>query len=323
MHGVPRSRRKAAFYLAVVAVLTSGGAFAWWSTSRFVVPEGFALANGRLESTEIHVATKLPGRIAELLAREGDEVNEGQTLARMDTATLDAQLARAEAVVVEARARRDASEAGVAQRMSECTLAHQELGRTEKLFERDVASARALDIERSRADTAHSVCSAAEAQVASAKAGVEAALADVARIQAELSDTVLVAPRSGRIQHRLVEPGEVLAAGGRVFTLLDRSDMYMTVFLPAQEAGRVRIGAEARVVLDALPESPLPARVTYVAEEAQFTPKQVETSSERQKLSFRVKAQLVDSSADVLKPGSPGIVWVRLEERADWPASLR
>ena len=306
-----------------MAALAVGGAFAWWSAHRSVVPEGFALANGRLESAEVHVATKLPGRITELLVREGDEVRAGQILARMDAATLNAQLARAEAGVVEARARRAAAEAGVGQRMSECTLAHQELGRTEKLFERDVASARSLDIERSRAETAHAVCSAAEAQVAHAKAGVDAATAEVARIQADLSDTVLVAPRSGRIQHRLVEPGEVLAAGGRLFTLLDTSDMYMTVFLPAQEAGRIPIGAEARVVLDALPEMPLPARVTFVSEEAQFTPKQVETPSERQKLSFRVKAQLVDSSADELKPGSPGIVWVRVDERAAWPTSLR
>ena len=306
-----------------MAALAVGGAFAWWSAHRSVVPEGFALANGRLESAEVHVATKLPGRITELLVREGDEVRAGQILARMDAATLNAELARAEAGVVEARARRAAAEAGVGQRMSECTLAHQELGRTEKLFERDVASARSLDIERSRAETAHAVCSAAEAQVAHAKAGVDAATAEVARIQADLSDTVLVAPRSGRIQHRLVEPGEVLAAGGRLFTLLDTSDMYMTVFLPAQEAGRIPIGAEARVVLDALPEMPLPARVTFVSEEAQFTPKQVETPSERQKLSFRVKAQLVDSSADELKPGSPGIVWVRVDERAAWPTSLR
>jgi len=322
VQAVSRSLARNASYLAVVAAIAGGAALLWWLAHRPVVPEGFALANGRLESVEIHVAAKLPGRIAELLADEGDEVTAGQILARIDSAGLRAQLAQAEAGVVEARARRDAAEAGVAQRMTECTLARQELGRTEKLFERDVASARSLEVERSRAETAHSVCGAAEAQVAHANAGVDVATAEVARIQAELSDTVLIAPRSGRIQHRLVEPGEVLAAGGRVFTLLDTSDMYVTVFLPAQEAGRVRIGAEARVVLDALPEMPLPARVTFVSEESQFTPKQVETASERQKLSFRVKAQLVDASAD-FRPGSPGIVWVRLDERADWPASLR
>ena len=320
---MPQSRVRGALYLVGVAAIVVVGALWWWFAHRSVVPEGFALANGRLESVQIHVATKLPGRIAEVLVNEGDAVTAGQVLARMDVAAMRAQLAQAEAGVVEARARRAAAEAGVAQRMTECTLAHQELGRTEKLFERDVASARSLDLERSRAETAHAVCSAAEAQVAHADAGVDAATAEVARIQAELSDAVLVAPRSGRIQHRLVEAGEVLAAGGRVFTLLDTSDMYMTVFLPAQEAGRVRIGADARVVLDALGERPWPARVTFVSEESQFTPKQVETASERQKLSFRVKAQLVDSSADLLKPGSPGVVWIRLEDRAEWPASLR
>lgn len=314
---------RGALYVVGVAAIVVGGALWWWFAHRSVVPEGFALANGRLESVQIHVATKLPGRIAEVLVSEGDAVTAGQVLARMDVAAMRAQLAQAEAGVVEARARRDAAEAGVARRMTECTLAHQELGRTEKLFERDVASARSLDLERSRAETAHAVCSAAEAQVTHANAGVDAATADVARIQAELSDAVLIAPHSGRIQHRLVEAGEVLAAGGRLFTLLDTSDMYMTVFLPAQEAGRVRIGADARVVLDALRERSWPARVTFVSEESQFTPKQVETASERQKLSFRVKAQLVDSGADLLKPGSPGVVWIRLEDQAEWPASLR
>lgn len=317
------SRLRAGLYLAVVAALVGFAAFSWWFAHRSGVPEGFALANGRLESTEIHVATKLPGRIVELLVREGVQVEEGQILARMDAATLEAQLAQAEAGVVEARASQHAAEAVVAQRMSECTLAEEELLRTEKLFERDVTSARSLDIERSRAKTAHSVCGAAHAQVARAAAGVEAAMADVARLRVEVADTVLVAPRSGRIQHRLAEPGEVLAAGGRVYTLLDLSDLYMTVFLPAGEVGRVRIGAEARVVLDALPERAFPARVSFVSADAQFTPKHVETASERQKLSFRVKAQLVDGNVDLLRPGSPGIVWIRLEERAAWPASLQ
>ena len=125
-----------------------------------------------------------------------------------------------------------------------------------------------------------------------AKASIESATARVARIQTYLDDCVLTAPRSGRVQYRLALPGEVLAAGGKVLTLLDVTDVYMTVFLPTSEAGRLPIGAEARIIFDAAPQYVVPASVSFVATEAQFTPKYVETQSEREKLMFRVKVQL-------------------------------
>jgi HlyD family secretion protein len=303
--------------------LAGAAALAWWLARPPGVPAGFAVGNGRLEAGELHVATKLPGRIAEVLADEGDEVQAGQLLARMDTASLDAQLAEAKAQVAAVRMRREAAQAAVAQRMSECTLAEKELERAEALHRRDFASERDVDIGRSRAETAHAACDAAQAQVADLEAAIEAAAAAVARIETELADAALVAPRAGRVQHRLAEPGEVLPAGGRVLTLLDLSDVYMTLFLPAAAAGRLRVGAEARIVLDALPERPIPARVRFVSEEAQFTPKQVETSSEREKLSFRVKAQVLDGRDPVLKPGAPGVAWVRLDEGSPWPEQLR
>ncbi|MEX2208767.1 MAG: HlyD family efflux transporter periplasmic adaptor subunit [Myxococcota bacterium] len=317
-----KSRVGLGMSLAILAALAAALTLAWWLARRSTPPEGFAVANGRLESEEIHVATKLPGRLAEVRVAEGDDVTAGQVLARMDTKSLEAQLAQAKARVAEAHTHRDAAKAFVAQRMNECTLARTELERTEHLFERDVASARALDVDRSRAETAHAQCAAAQAQIANSDAGIAAATAEVTRIEAELADGVLVAPRSGRIQHRLAVSGEVLPAGGRVFTLLDLGDVYMTVFLPAGEAGRVPIGAEARVVLDATPEAPLRARVTFVSDQAQFTPKQVETASERQKLSFRVKARLVDGRSTLIKPGTPGVAWVRLDPQAAWPAWL-
>jgi HlyD family secretion protein len=186
-----------------------------------------------------------------------------------------------------------------------------------------VASEHDVDIQRSRAETAHAASRAADAQVADATATIGAAAATVASLQTQLRDGALVAPVAGRIQHRLAEPGEVLAAGGRVLTLLDLSDVYMTLFLPAQEAGQLRIGAEARIVLDARPDHPIAAIVRFVSDEAQFTPKQVETRTEREKLSFRVKAHALDGHDSVLKPGAPGVTWVRLDAAASWPEALR
>ena len=139
----------------------------------------------------------------------------------------------------------------------------------------------------------------------------------------ELEDATLVAPRAGMIQYRLAEPGEVLAAGGRLLTLLDLADVTLTIFLATADAGRVRVGADARIVLDARPDLPLPARVVFVAQEAQFTPKQVETERERQKLSFRVEVRVTDPRGIALNPGTPATAWIRLDEDAEWPEPLR
>ncbi|MDX1649960.1 MAG: HlyD family efflux transporter periplasmic adaptor subunit, partial [Myxococcota bacterium] len=221
------------------------------------------------------------------------------------------------------REHRRAAEATLVQRESECELARKQLRRAEALHARNVVSQERVDVERTRVETAEAACDAARAQIADAEAMIESAEAQIERIQADLDDMVLTAPRSGRVQYRLVEPGEVLPAGGRVVTLLDLDDVTMTVFLPTAEAGRVRLGAQARVLLDALPDRPLPARVVFVAEEAEFTPKQVETREERQNLSFRVKVRVTGGEDALVKPGMPGVAWVRLEPDAAWPERLR
>ena len=153
-----------------------------------------------------------------------------------------------------------------------------------------------------------------------------AAQARIDRLQADINDSTLTSPRDGRVQFRVSQPGEVLGAGGTVLNMIDISDVYMTFFLPTAEAGRVRIGAEARLVLDAAPQYVIPARVSFVADVAQFTPKTVETAEERQKLTFRLKAHI---PADLLrqyirdvKTGLPGVAYVQLDPQAPWPAHL-
>jgi HlyD family secretion protein len=159
-----------------------------------------------------------------------------------------------------------------------------------------------------------------------ARSAVEVAAAATARIDAALREGVLTAPRAGRIQYRVAQPGEVLPGGGAVLNLIDLSDVYMTFFVPETVAGRVALGAEVRLRLDAAPRFVVPASVTYVASAAQFTPKSVETASERQKLMFRVKAQVDRATlaryADYVKAGVPGVAWLRLDPAQPWPAAL-
>ena len=313
--------------IGIALLLIVAGASVWWFYFRIPPLVGFASGNGRLEVQEIDVATKFPGRIAEVLVDEGDRVQGGQVVARMDTSSLNAQVREAEAQVLRSRQGQITAKALIAQRRSETLLAERDFERARALYVNANISAKDYDRTRSTMDTAKAATTQAEAQLAEADATIAASLAQKERIQVDLKDSVLTAPRSGRVQFRLAEPGEVLAAGGKVLTLIDPTDVYMTVFLPAAEAGRVALGAEARIVLDAAPDLVIPAAVSFVADKAQFTPKEVETRTEREKLMFRIKVkidpELVKGHEAQVKPGLPGVAYVQLDKAVQWPSSLQ
>jgi HlyD family secretion protein len=285
------------------------------------------MSNGRIEATEIDIATKLPGRIKEVLPREGDFVEAGQVVARMDTQTLDAELRQAQAQARQARSAINTAAAIVAQRESELAFADKVMHRSEELVASGFVSPERLDTDRNRMLTAKSALVASRSQVIEAESALEAATAATERVRSDIEDSTLKAARAGRVQYRLAEPGEVLPAGGKVVTTLDVSDVYMTVFLPETLVGRVAIGAEGRIVLDAAPQYVIPAEVSYVASEAQFTPKTVETASERQKLAFRVKVridpELLRKYRAQVKTGLPGVAYVRFDSHAAWPPALQ
>ncbi|MDO8837801.1 MAG: HlyD family efflux transporter periplasmic adaptor subunit [Parvibaculum sp.] len=336
-------------------VIAVAGYFIWQSLTNGGLPEGFAGGNGRIEAVEIDIAAKLPGRVQEILVDEGDFVAAGQVLVTMDTASLAAQLRQAEAQLQQAligvesaksqvrqrQAERSAVEALVAQRVAERDAAQSRLTRTEQLAARGTTSRQVLDDDRARFQAAKAAVSAAEAQLAAsdaaiatarsqvvgAEAAVQAGHATVERLDAEIEDGTLRAPRAGRVQYRVVQPGEVIAAGGKVLNIIDVSDVYMTFFLPTEHAGRVALGAEVHLVLDAAPQYVIPARATFVADVAQFTPKTVETAEEREKLMFRIKARidpaLLDKHIRDVKTGLPGMAYVRLDPRLEWPAALQ
>ena len=330
---------------------------AWWGWQRWSdhgPGEGFASGNGRIEATEIDVATKLPGRVEEILVREGDFVQAGQTLARMQTDTLRAQydqaeagrqqaehgVAAAQAQIALRQSEVATAQALVAQREAELDAARRRLARSETLSVEGASSAQELDDDRARARASQAAVAATRAQAAAAQAAVRAAEAQlvgaqstvraaeaaVARIQADIDDSALKSPRAGRVQVRVAQPGEVLGAGGRVLNLLDLSDVYMTFFVPETSAGRIAIGSEVRIVLDAAPQYVIPATISFVASQAQFTPKTVETANERQKLMFRVRAQISEDllrrHLEQVKTGVPGVAWIRLDSDQAWPADL-
>jgi len=290
-------------------------------------PEGLAMSNGRIEAVEVDVSTLLAGRLLEVRVDEGDTVTAGQVLARVDTAALEAQLRLVEAQLAQSRKVRQTALAGVAQRESDLDLAGSELARARKLTAQSFVSEEQLDRARAQVRSARAALEAVQAQVEQADAATQAAEAGVERVKVDLREGELKAPRDGRVLYRLAEPGEVLAAGQKVLTLVDLSDVYMVLFLPEALAGQVRLGAEARILLDAQPDRVIAAAVSFVAPEAQFTPKQVETRTEREKLVFRVKARispdLLARYASWIKGGLPGVGYVRLDPSRAWPDRLQ
>ncbi len=312
---------------AILVVVIAGGVFVWLRFQQPTLPDVFASGNGRIEATEIDVATKWAGRVKDVLANEGDLVKAGQVVVRMDTETLEAQLRQAEAQVKQARDARASVAALVSQRESELAFAEKDLDRALELTTKGFIPKREADFKRTKQETATAALAAAKAQGLEAESAIAAAVAAADRLKIDIEDGVLKAPRSGRVQYRLTEPGEVLPAGGKVLTLLDLTDVYLTLFLPETVAGRVALGAEARIVLDAAPNMVIPARVSFVAAKSQFTPKAVETRTEREKLMFRVKVQidpeLLRKNVPRVKTGLPGVAYVRLDPNAPWPAALQ
>ncbi|MBQ7402871.1 MAG: efflux RND transporter periplasmic adaptor subunit [Lentisphaeria bacterium] len=319
--------KKTVISLVVIAVV--GLAVYWvmdYKNNAIYRNPAFASGNGRLEATEVNIAAKLAGKIEAILVEEGDYVKKSQKLVQMQTNTLKAELAQNLAMIKVKEAELASAKAVVAQRLSNFKNAESRYNREKTLLAQKATSQQIFENAQALYESAKAELDAAKAAVQQAEAAVQAAKADAERTQADIDDSALLAPLEGRIQYKISEIGEVLNAGGKVLNLVDLTDVYMTFFLPEESAGKVKIGADVRIVLDAIPDTPIPAKVSYVASVAQFTPKTVETKIERQKLMFRIKAKidpvLLKQYVAYIKTGLPGVAWVRLDDNAEWPEFL-
>jgi HlyD family secretion protein len=354
MEGVMKRTSK---WLLRSGVVVIAGWFAWSYFSQLSneAPSHIASGNGRIEAVEINIAAKTAGRVAAIDVREGQFVKQGQRLAVMDTASLQAQLhqaqaqhrqaqsavASAQSLVTLRESEKAAARAVLVQREAELELAASRYQRTEQLAQQGSVSQQDLDSARAALVGAKAAIAATQAQLAAADAAiaaaqtnvtgaessVEAAAATIERLQVELNDSELIAPRDGRIQFIVARPGEIVSAGGRLLNMLDLKDVYMTFFLPTAVVGQLAMGSEVRIVLDAAPNYVVPARISFIADEAQFTPKTVETALEREKLMFRVRAQiapeLLAQYIERVKTGLPGVAYVRTDSTQPWPEHLR
>jgi len=313
--------------VAVAVVIAAYFGYQYWQGQKTAVPKGIAWGNGRLEAKLTDVTSKEALRVKEVLVNEGDVVKPGQLLVKMDTVTLDAQLAEAKANVAAAQERLAIANSAIVRQKSQINLAKIEAERSSKLLKENAGSQREYDVRRTAVDSSQAALGEEVAKLRTAQQQVEVAKANVATIQTRIDDATLSAPVQGRVLYRLAEPGEVLGAGGKALTLVNLDDVYMEIFLPSEQAARAKIGAEARITVDYLPGRAAPGTVSFVSPEAQFTPKQVETRSERDKLMFRVKIQLpkevVTQFLEHIKTGVRGVGYVKIDDSAAWPAWLQ
>lgn len=330
-------------------------AYVIWQSYELHKEKEIISGNGRIEATEINISPRISQQIKEILVDEGDYVKKGQVLVYMDTDSLEAQLKEAQGKLLQVRSdvatneskhiqkksEKASAEAVLKQREAELEVAEKRMARSTKLVKEGATSQQTADDDVATYKSASAAKNAAEAQVEAADAAIKTAQSEIAaaqasvkayegtadRIQTDIKDSALKTPRDGRVQYRVAQAGEVIAAGNPVVNLIDLSDVYMTFFLPTFYAGKVSIGEEARIILDAAPHHVIPAYISYISDVAQFTPKSVETATEREKLMFRIKAKIpkefLEKHITMVKTGLPGVAYVRLDPNKPWPDDLK
>jgi HlyD family secretion protein len=292
-------------------------------------------ASGTIEAIEVNVASKVAGQILALAVEEGSRVKPGDVLATIDHATADIQLRQAEAGVALARAqlvllqngarKEDIEQADAALRQAEANLkvAVDDAKRMRELLKSGSVTTKPRDDAEARLTVAEAQRKGAEEALNKVRRlarpeEIDAAEARLAQAQAaadllakSIADCTIVAPAGGIITHKAVEAGELVTPGATVVTLSELDSVYVMIYLAEKEIGRVRLGDQADVAIDAFPGRAFPGRITYISPEAEFTPKNVQTKEDRVKLVFGVKVE-IENPEGLLKPGLPADATIRV-----------
>jgi len=299
------SKIKSVSITLLIALVLGVATLVWWQWVRQEpLPDGLVQANGRIEGDHYTVAGKVPGKIVKILVREGDAVEAEQVLAQFDDVQVRAKVAQAKHRLAAAESQCDVATAAEQQNM-------RDKDRLDTLFEKKM-------IAKHETERAGSNWKISRDQVEVAKAECEVAKAALVEVQSVLSDLTIRAPARGVITTRIADKGEVVAAGSPLFDIVDLDRLYLKVYVPENQIGKVRLGLPARVYTDAFPNKPFPAMVRYIASQAEFTPKEVQTPDERVKLVYAVKLYLDENPEHRLTPGLPADAIIRWQEGVPW-----
>jgi len=353
--------------LLLIFVGTISIFFLWSWGEQEPLPEGLVQANGRIEGDHYTVASKTHGRIIELTAREGENVNTGQVIARLDDAQIRYKIDQAQAGLTARKAQLVAAEMALGVMKQEIPLTVDTANAGIAHAEAALAAAKAsthqarknaarmktlLDkgmLEKHAAEEADLMWTVTRAEFATAMAALtqakkshavselgwmriktqegelkvleaqvvvaEAVLAEIRSVQEDLS---IKAPASGIISTRIVNIGEVVAGGAPIFDIVNLDQLYLKVYIPEKEIGKVSLNSAAQIYSDAFPDKPVNATVRYIASRAEFTPKEVQTPDERVKLVYAVKLYLDANPGYRLTPGLPADAVIRWKDGVPW-----
>lgn len=306
--------------LALLALL-GGSAFLYFRLQPEPQPSQVVYGSGRIEADEVRLAPEVAGRLIEYRGREGESVEQGQLVARIDA--VDYELQAGQAAAQQRASQRSASQIDAQIHLAEhhAGTARQELARYEKLRRQGWVTIPQLDLRRNAYLTVADQARTLRQQRAQADAQTEVATQSLALSRERLRRTRLHAPLSGYILSRLAEPGEVVAAGQPVAVLADLRRVRLKIFVGETDLGRLRLGAAARIRVDAFPGRDFPARLATVDPQAQFTPRDVHTQDERARTVYGVTLEAANPQA-LLKPGMPADGWILWDPASSWPVRL-
>lgn len=319
------------WYLIIVGLVLLASAFTLWFFFREREVKGILEASGQVRGTEVTIGSKLAGRVESLKVREGQVIKAGDLIAKVSSEEIEARIEQARAQVDasshrihQAREAMKRGEADVKEAESQRDLARSDYDRYSELIKKGLVSKSEFDVAEARLKSSGARLEAAkkgreEARAAyeTAKNQVDEATARVKEVEAILKDTEIYAPSSGTVINKLVEEGELVAVGTSVATLIDLSDIYVKVYIPEKDIGKIRIGNQARLYTDAFPGRFFEGNVTEISQKAEFTPKEAHMKEERTKLVFGVKVGIKNPEG-YLKPGMPVDVKIKWMEDAVW-----
>ncbi len=283
------------------------------------IPQGFVFVSGRLEGDTITVATKIAGRVEAIYFKEGEEVKAGELLAKLSSHELSAKLKAAEAAILEANANLEEIASLIAEAKLVMKQNERDLHRFESLYQQRLIPKIKLEQVKLAYDQAVARVKSLEKRRKSVLAAIKRLKAQREEVKALLRDTEIRAPANGVIIRKVTNLGEVLSPGGTIALMVDLNNLYLKAYVPEKEIGRVALGQEAHVYIDAFPDRFFEGRVGYIAKRAEFTPKEVQTKAARIKQVYAIKIYLNQNPGHILTPGIPADALIKINKNAKWP----
>lgn len=281
-------------------------------------------ASGVVEATEVTVSAKIGGEIIKLFVDEGATVKKGDTLALIDQRDLLIQLrqARANVKMMDAQLRltlRGSRDEDILQAEASFLNAREDLKRAEELFKVNTITQKQLDDARTRYIVAQQTYEkikrgARQEEIEMARAKYELALAQLEAIEKKVSDAYVIAPVDGTITQKSIESGDIVVPNGALFRISQLHRVHLMIYVSEVELANVILGQEAKVSIDAYPDKTFYGKVTWIADKAEFTPKNVQTKDDRTKLVFGVKIELQNPDL-ILKPGMPADAKIHIDQK--------